>query len=77
MKKTILLLLMFGILLNLNTLDNIYVGVYQYDENGQMEKRVSEITIKPESLDYYLDIELEDNQRGFYMYNLGFGEIHS
>ena len=54
--------------LSLQTLDEIYVGVYEDNIFKEL------ITIQPTTLDYNLQLQLEDNQEVYYFYNQGFGQ---
>ena len=69
LNKLIILTILIGIVLHLKTLDNIYVGIYD-DKDMHWD---SFYVIKPVSHTYNLTIELEDNQEGYFFYNLGFG----
>lgn len=69
MKEILILMLVCGVILQLNTLDTIYVGVYT---DGDKDKLIE---IEPKTLNYDIDIELKPNQEAYYFYNLGFGKL--
>lgn len=75
MTKLLYLLVLFGVIgvvLHLNTLDEIYVGVYTEGEEKPELK-----VFQPDSYVYELEFPLGDGQVAYYFYNLGFGKIES
>lgn len=65
--KWLAVLILCGLLLNLHTLDNIYVGIRENDQWTELK------VIKPDKLNYVLEVPLKENQEAYFFYNLGFG----
>jgi hypothetical protein len=71
-KRWVVFAVLFGLMLHLQTLDNIYVGIKDLDHQ---DKWADIQTIKPDTLDYELNVPLEKGQAAVFFYNRGFGRI--
>lgn len=67
MKQAIYIIM--GIILLLNSLDTIYVGIY----NSPSDDRPKIIEIEPETDEFNLTLDLLPGQEAYYFYNRGFG----